>query len=71
MTDLNIDTSKSYATEENLTKALKRSGLDGLRPLIVLNRAGRYTAVFGLHISGLAQNGNITAAARHGFMTID
>jgi hypothetical protein len=68
---MNIDTAKSYATEENLMKALKKVGLDEMNPLVVRNRQGRYTAVFGLHLSGLASNGNVTFAARHGFCTID
>jgi hypothetical protein len=68
---LNIDTAKSYATEANLMIALAKCGLDQGKPLIVRNRAGRFTAVFGLHISGLATTGNVTFAAHHGFMTID
>ena len=68
---MNIDTSKSYATEANLMKALVKLGLDKMLPLVVCNRNGRYTAVFGLHNSGLAKTGNVTFAARHGFMTID
>ena len=71
MNALNIDTAKSYATEENLMKGLKAMGLDTLRPLVVRNRAGRFTAVFGLQISGLAKTGNVTLAARHGFPTIN
>ena len=68
---LNIDNAKSYATEANLLKALKEKGLDGMRPLIVCNRAGRFTAVFGIHLSGMYVSGNVTAAARCGFKTID
>lgn len=71
MTALNIDNSKSYATEDNLMKALAKLGLDTMRPLVVCNRAGRFTAVFGLHLSGMAASGNVMAAARLGFMTID
>ena len=66
-----IDNSKSYATEANLIAALERLGLSELRPVIVCNRAGRFTAVFGLHLSGLAANGDVMRAARHGFKTID
>ena len=68
---LDIDNSKSYATEENLIKALRKQGLDTMRPLIVCNRQGRFTAVFGIHLSGMAQTGDVTAAARCGFKTID
>jgi len=44
----NIDTSRSYATEAALLKALDRRGLGNYRPLVVRNRAGRWTAVFGV-----------------------
>ena len=68
---MNIDNSKSYATEENLMKALAKIGADKLRPLVVRNREGRFTAVFGFHLSGLAETGNLCGLAQHGFMTID
>lgn len=63
---LNIDTSRSYATEAQLVRALEKRGLGKLFPLIVRNREGRWTAVFG--VSNL--QGNITLCARQGFMTI-
>jgi hypothetical protein len=66
-----IDNAKSYATEANLMKALEKLGLANLRPLVVCNRKGRFTAVFGLHLSGMAQTGNVMFAANHGFKTID
>ncbi len=66
---LNIDTTKSYATEENLIKAISKLGFEKDRPLVVCNREGRFTAVFGLHLSGVS--GDPTRYARHGFMTID
>jgi len=65
---MNIDDAKSYATEENLMKALKKLKLNDRLPLVVLNRKGRFTAVFGLQ-NGRA-NGDIMFAARHGFKTI-
>jgi hypothetical protein len=68
---MNIDTAKSYSTEANLMKALSKVGLDKMSPLVVCNRSGRFTAVFGLHNSGLARSGNVCFAARHGFNTID
>ena len=67
----NIDTSKSYKTEKALMGALAKLGLVELRPLVVCNRAGRFTAVFGLHLSGMAASGDVMCAARHGFKTID
>jgi hypothetical protein len=68
---LNIDTSKSYATENNLIVALTKLGIVNDRPLIVRNREGRYTAVFGFHLSGAYETGDCTRYARLGFMTID
>lgn len=44
---LNIDESKSYATEANLLKALAKVGLSNTKFMVVRNRAGRYTAIFG------------------------
>ncbi|UGY15180.1 hypothetical protein HAP48_0042760 [Bradyrhizobium septentrionale] len=67
----NIDNAKSYATEANLMKALATLGLDQMRPVIVRNREGRFTAIFGLHLSGMACSGNVMAAANHGFKTIN
>ena len=43
----NIDDAKSYATEENLLKALTRFGLHTAKHIVVRNRAGRFTAIFG------------------------
>jgi len=69
---MNIDTCKSYATEENLMKALVKHGFEKDYPLIVRNREGRFTAVFGLHLSGLGKRGGyIGVYASKGFMTID
>lgn len=68
---IDIDNSRSYATEANLMKALSEKGLDKMKPLIVCNRQGRFTAVFGIHLSGMAQTGDVCFAAHHGFSTID
>lgn len=68
---MNIDNSISYATEANLNKALAKHGLDQMMPLIVRNREGRFTAIFGLHLSGMAKTGDVCYAARIGFKTID
>lgn len=62
----NIDTSRSYATEDNLLKALATLGLTQFRPLVVLNRSHRFTAVFPVS----AFKGDVTRAARHGFHTM-
>jgi hypothetical protein len=66
--DMNIDTSKSYATEENLMKALEKAGLDKCKPLVVRNREGRYTAIFGYAIYGVQ---NPFIIAHKGFMVIN
>jgi hypothetical protein len=42
----NIDTCRSYATEDNLMQALTKYDLIECRPLVVRNREGRFTAVF-------------------------
>ncbi len=42
-----------------------------MRPLVVCNRAGRFTAVFGIAISGMGATGDIMRAARAGFKTIN
>lgn len=69
---LNIDTCRSYATEANLMKALEKLGFDKDKPLVVRNREGRFTAVFGFDLSGIkAHGGYIALYANAGFMTID
>lgn len=67
----NIDTAKSYATEKNLMDALKRLGLDDQKPLVVRNRAGRWTAVFHIAHSSEGRAGNVMFAANHGFKTFN
>jgi hypothetical protein len=66
---LNIDNAKSYATEANLMTALAKLGLDKCRPMVVCNRAGRFTAVFGLKLSGTDLNP--CSIASLGFMIIN
>jgi len=60
---LNIDSSKSYATEENLIKALKKLRVPS-GYVIVKNRQGRWTAVFSFHVHGVRM-------VHEGFMTIN
>ena len=64
---LNIDNAKSFATEANLMKALERAGLANARPLIVRNREGRWTAIFGAALSGMV---NPASIAHTGFMVL-
>lgn len=64
---MNIDNSKSYATEANLMKALEKLGFDKDRHIVVCNRAGRYTAIFpASNIKG----GYLAVYAQHGFFTL-
>jgi hypothetical protein len=63
-----IDTAKSYATEANLIKALEKLGFADKRPMVVRNRAGRYTAIFSLSHSGI-DGGYIAVFASAGFKT--
>lgn len=65
----NIDTCRSYATEENLTKAIAKLFGDDVRYLVVCNRTGRFTAVFSLANNNI--QGDVTMFARHGFMTMN
>lgn len=63
----NIDNMKSYATEENLVKALTKLGFVNDRHFVVCNRAGRFTAVFP--VSNI-KCGYLGLYAQHGFLTI-
>lgn len=64
---LNIDTSKSYATEANLLAALAKLGFADDRYLVVCTRSGHFTAIFP--VSNIT-DGNMTRYARLGFMTL-
>jgi hypothetical protein len=64
---MNIDTAKSYATETNLMVALHNMGLADSNPMVVRNRDGRWTAIFSASLGDF--QGDMTAAARHGFKT--
>lgn len=57
-----IDNSRSYATEDNLMAALAKLGFTH-HALVVRNRAGRFTAIFGLGTYS-------TQPAFHGFKVI-
>ncbi len=66
---INIDHAKSYATERNLSKALDKASLSALRPVVVRNRTGRFTAIFSV---GMANREKVspTVPAFHGFPII-
>lgn len=62
-----IDNNRSYATEENLQKALVKLGFADHAHVVVCNRQGRFTAVFpASNIKG----GYMGLYASHGFLTI-
>ena len=67
---MNIDNSKSYATELGLELALKKIGVERLPNgefpglVVVRNRAGRWTAVFSFAVHGVNP-------AHLGFMTLN
>lgn len=65
----NIDSATSYATEANLMKALEKLGFADKRPMVVRNRAGRYTAIFSLSHAGINGGGYIGIFAAEGFKT--
>lgn len=56
---------RSYATQENLEKALKKLGLNQYIHVIVWTGVGRVTAIFPYH------GGCGVAPAHHGFMVIN
>ena len=61
---MNIDECKSYATEDNRLTALATCRFDPTQALVVRNREGRYTAIFGFsHYDA--------APAFRGFMVIN
>jgi hypothetical protein len=67
MNILDIDNCKSYATQENLLKALKKHQISDFRYLVVKNTQNRWTAIFPF---SNIKDGNVTLFARYGFMTL-
>lgn len=68
---LTLDECKSYASEANLMKGLKKHGLLVYRPLICRNSEGRWTAVFSLNYAmNVVEQNYVGFASQHGFMTI-
>ena len=67
MFEMNIDTAKSYATEENLRKGLERLHFADARHVVVRNREGRFTAIFPL---SACKDGYIARFAAEGFFTL-
>lgn len=66
---ININNARSYSDETRLWKALEKLGLHGARPLVVCNRDGRFTAVFG--VAALANLGiSAGTPATNGFPVI-
>ncbi len=65
--DFSIENSRSYATEAALVKALTKYGFAQDRYTIVLNRAGRFTAIFPF---SNIKDGNVMRYSHRGFMTI-
>lgn len=67
---INIDNARSYTDETRLWKALEKSGLHKARPIVVCNRSGRFTAVFGE--AGLRQEGlSVIEPCQSGFPVIN
>jgi hypothetical protein len=64
---VNIDGCKSYATRENLDRALEKLHFKGDRHVVVWNSKGRCTAIFP--VSNI-KDGNILRYSHYGFMTI-
>jgi len=77
--NIDINNSKSYATEANLDKALTKLGLDNFRGfdggspcryLKVRNKEGRWTAIFCVTEFANIEGGYLGFAATHGFMSV-
>lgn len=68
--DINSKYTRSYATKVALEKALEKFGFADKRPVIVRNDEGRWTAIFGVSLSGL-NGGYIAVFAEKGFLTIN
>lgn len=67
---INIDNARSYSDETRLWRALENLGFHKARPVIVCNRNGRFTAVFG-ETALNAYNIPIIAPAQKGFPVIN
>lgn len=78
---LTLDDCKSYATRDNLERALERLHLDDYRDsdtqvpcryIICQNGQGRWTAIFLVseYFSRNKTGGYVGFASRHGFMSI-
>jgi len=66
---LDINKSRSYANEGLLREALVKRGLRDMRPLVVRNFEGRWTAVFGADL--IPDRTAVRSIAEQGFMVID
>jgi hypothetical protein len=67
---MDIANAKSYATKENLYKAMKKHKIDEDRHLVVCNEQGRFTAIFfqsNLEQYGISYLGHY---AQYGFMIV-
>ena len=67
---MDIANAKSYATKENLFKALKKHKIDEDRHLVVCNEQGRFTAIFfqsNFNQYGICYMGYY---AQYGFMVV-
>lgn len=66
---LNINSSKSYATKENLAKGLAKLGLADVTHVVVCNDEGRFTAIFP--VSFMKDSGHsLFYPAHKGFMVL-
>lgn len=72
---INIDDARSYTDETRLWRALENMGLHKLNPIVVCNRKGRFTAIFGLaHIEQAQQRcagAPMIAVVQKGFPVIN
>ena len=68
MTNLNINSARSYKTEANLDKAVADLA-PSVRYLTVCNREGRYTAIFSISaLTGTPFEGDMITIPSNGFL---
>lgn len=65
---MNIDNSRSFATQENLIASLKKNGLDNYKFVVVKNTENRWTAIFPN--SFLPADADRFGIASRGFMVL-
>jgi hypothetical protein len=69
-TKITLEDTRSYATEENLIKAIEKFGLTSIRHIISRTPDGRWTAVFLVSEWVNKNGGYVGVASQHRFMSV-